>query len=53
MIDVSDDTAPAITPVDRAERRIRSGKAEAYAGTRARLRAHGPAPRFLPYACGR
>ncbi|MFJ4826123.1 DUF397 domain-containing protein [Streptomyces bacillaris] len=35
MIAVSDGTAPAITPFDRTERRIRSGRAEAYADTSA------------------
>ncbi|MFZ4281044.1 hypothetical protein [Streptomyces rhizosphaericola] len=53
MIAVSDGTAPAITPFGRAERRIRSGRAETRTGTCVHLRAHRPAPRFLPYAPGR
>ncbi|MEU4920345.1 class I SAM-dependent methyltransferase [Streptomyces parvus] len=56
-------TAPAITPFDHAERRIRSDKAEAYADTCARLCAHlvpalldtaevGPGTRVLDVGCG-
>ncbi|MGW1292764.1 class I SAM-dependent methyltransferase [Streptomyces sp. NPDC002533] len=67
MIDVTDGTTPATTPAttlfDDAERRIWSGKAEAYADTYARLCAHssaalldaaeaGPGTRVLDVGCG-
>ncbi|MFF3030501.1 class I SAM-dependent methyltransferase [Streptomyces rubiginosohelvolus] len=62
MTEVKTVTAPT-TPFDHAERRIWSGKAEAYAGTYARLCAHpaealldaaevGPGARVLDVGCG-
>ncbi len=49
MTEATEATAPAITPFDHAERRIRSGKAEAYADTCARLCAHlVPGPSSTP-----
>ncbi|OCC09976.1 class I SAM-dependent methyltransferase [Streptomyces sp. PTY087I2] len=63
VIDVTDGTASATTPFDDAERRIWSGRAEAYARTYARLCAYpapalldaaeaGPGTRVLDVGCG-